>query len=66
VRDVAGAGERYNQPGAHPDGYLIYGADGRMMAFFASDQQPHPRAEPDDAKRIARILTSVRAQAKAP
>ena len=52
VREVAGTGERYNQMGEHPDGYLIYAADGRMLTFFISDNQPRPRAEPTDEERI--------------
>ena len=52
VREVAGTGERYNQFGEHPDGYISYGADGRMFAFIVSDQQPRPRAEPTDEERI--------------
>lgn len=52
VREVAGTSERYNQLGDHPDGYLSYGADGRMLTFFVSDEQPRPRAEPTDAERI--------------
>ena len=52
VREVAGTGEHYNQLGEHPDGYLTYGADGRMLVFFVSDEQPRPRAEPTDEERI--------------
>ena len=52
VREVAGTGERYNQLGEHPDGYLTYGTDGRMLVLFVSDDQPRPRAEPTDAERI--------------
>ena len=52
VREVTGTSERYNQLGDHPDGYLSYGADGRMLTFFVSDEQPRPRAEPTDAERI--------------
>ena len=29
VREVTGTGERYNQLGDHPDGYISYSADGR-------------------------------------
>jgi hypothetical protein len=36
VREVAGTGDRYNQLGEHPDGYLSYSSDGRMFAFFVS------------------------------
>lgn len=52
VREVAGTTERYNQLGEHPDGYLTYGADGRMLVFFVSDEQPRPSSEPTDAERI--------------
>jgi hypothetical protein len=51
VREVAGTGERYNQMGEQPDGYLSYSAGGRMLAFFVSDNQLHPRAEPSDEER---------------
>ena len=52
VREVAGTGERYNQLGEHPEGYLSYLPDGRMVAFFVSGDQPRPRAEPTDAERV--------------
>ena len=52
VREVASTGERYSQLGEHPDGYLSYGADGRMLVLFVSDQQPRPLAEPSDEERI--------------
>jgi Lipocalin-like domain len=52
VREVAGTGERYNQLGERPDGYLSYAADGRMLVLFVSDEQPRPRAEPTDDERI--------------
>jgi lipocalin-like protein len=52
VREVAGTGERYNQLGDRPDGYLSYSADGRMLVFFVSEEQPRPRAEPTDDERI--------------
>ena len=52
VREVAGTGERYNQLGEQPDGYISYGAEGRMLVFFVSDEQPHPRAEPTDDERV--------------
>ena len=52
LREVTGTGERYNQMGEHPDGYISYAADGRMLVFFVSDEQPRPRAEPSDEERI--------------
>ena len=51
-REVAGTGVKENQLGEHPDGYLSYGADGRMLVLFVSDEQPRPRAEPTDDQRI--------------
>ncbi len=52
VREVVGTGERYNQMGEHPDGYIMYTADGRMLVFFVADDQPRPRAEPTDEERV--------------
>ena len=52
VREVAGTGERYDQLGDHPDGYIAYSPDGRMFAFFVSADQPRPRSEPTDEERI--------------
>jgi Lipocalin-like domain len=52
VREVTGTGERYDQLGHHPNGYLSYAADGRMLVFFVSDEQPRPRGEPTDDDRI--------------
>ena len=52
ARLVAGTGERYNQMGEHPDGYISYAADGRVLVFFVSAEQPRPRAEPTDEERI--------------
>jgi hypothetical protein len=52
VREVSGTGERYNQLGDHPGGYLSYSSDGRMSVFFVSSDQPRPRQEPSDDERI--------------
>jgi hypothetical protein len=53
VREVMGTGERYDQLGAHPDGYINYAADGRMFAFFVAEGQPRPAGDvPSDAERI--------------
>ena len=53
VREVAGTGERYEQMGAEPDGYLTYTPDGRMLALFVAGNQARPRAEPTDEERIS-------------
>lgn len=52
VREVAGTGERYNQMGEHPDGYIMYSADRRMLVLFVSADQPRPHCEPTDDERI--------------
>jgi hypothetical protein len=52
IREVVGTDERYNQMGEHPDGYIMYTADGRMLVFFVTDDQPRPRAEPTDEERV--------------
>src|SRR6266446_6527035 len=53
VREMAGTGERYDQAGERPDGYLSYSADGRMYAFIIWDNRIRPRAAvPTDEERI--------------
>jgi hypothetical protein len=44
VREVLETGQRYNQFGEDPDGYLGYSPDGRMYAIFVR----HDRITPDD------------------
>ena len=54
VREIAATGERYDQLGTHPDGWIHYLADGRMIVMFVAGDQPHPAADvPTDAERIA-------------
>ena len=52
VREVAGTGERYNQLGEHPNGYISYSPDGRMVVLFVSGDQLRPLNEPSDEERI--------------
>jgi len=53
VREVAGTGERYNQAGERPDGYLSYSADGRMYALIIWGNRIKPRAAvPTDEERV--------------
>jgi hypothetical protein len=42
VREVAATGERYNERGEHPNGYLSYSADGRMYAIITWDNRATP------------------------
>ena len=53
VREVAETGERYNERGAHPDGYLGYAADGRMYAIITWDNRANPHdVVPNNEERI--------------
>jgi hypothetical protein len=52
VREVSGTGERYNQLGESPGGYLSYSPDGRMMVIFVASDQPRPKGEPSAEERI--------------
>ncbi|WP_439400238.1 lipocalin-like domain-containing protein (plasmid) [Bradyrhizobium sp. PMVTL-01] len=52
IREVVGSGERYDQLGKQPNGYLSYSADGRMIAFFVAEDQLHPLNEPTGEERI--------------
>ncbi len=42
VREVAATGERYNERGEHPNGYLGYAADGRMYAMITWNNRANP------------------------
>jgi hypothetical protein len=47
-------GEKSNLFGAHPDGYLNYGADGRMYAILLEEKRKTPAGMvPTEAERIA-------------
>ena len=47
-------GERRPALGAHPNGYLVFGADGRMAAYLEADGRKAPRT---DAERVAAYRT---------
>ena len=42
VREVTATGEKINQYGEHPSGYLGYSADGRMYAVITADNRIKP------------------------
>jgi hypothetical protein len=53
LRELAVTGEKINQLGEHPDGYLSYSADGRMYAIGTSDNRVKPRnVNPNDEERV--------------
>ena len=60
VREVLETGERYNQFGDNPDGYIGYSADGRMYAIFMrNDRIPPADAVPTDEEGVVLLGTMV-------
>jgi hypothetical protein len=46
-------GEKINQQGEHPNGYLSYSIDGRMISIVTSDNRVKPhKVNPEDEERI--------------
>ena len=61
--EVLATGEKHDDFGPHPTGYLGYGADGRMYAILAMDNRVKPRNTiPTDEEKI-RLFGSVIAYA---
>ncbi len=61
VREVSATGERYNQAGEHPNGYLSYSSDGRMYAIITWDNRikPHDVAPTDEERaKLHRTLAA--------
>ena len=53
VREVTATGEKFNQMGEHPSGYLGYSADGRMYATITADNRIKPLdPNPTDEQRV--------------
>jgi lipocalin-like protein len=53
VREVAATGERFNQIGEHPSGYLSYSHDGRMYAIIMFDNRAKPHeVNPTNEERV--------------
>ncbi len=60
VREVAATGERYNERGERPNGYLSYAADGRMYAIITWDNRPSPNdVVPSDEERVRLYRTMI-------
>lgn len=60
VREAAATGERYNERGEHPDGYLSYAADGRMSAIITCDNRAKPQdLVPTNDERIRLFGTMI-------
>ena len=53
VREITGTGERYNQLGEHPQGFLGYSSDGRMYAILVAGDRIKPQEEaPTDEEQV--------------
>jgi hypothetical protein len=52
VREVTATGEKFDQMGEHPNGYLSYSADGRMYAIITADRIKPLDANPTDDERV--------------
>jgi hypothetical protein len=60
VREVAATGERYNERGERPNGYLSYSPDGRMYAIITWDNRPSPNdVVPTDEERVRLYRTMI-------
>jgi Lipocalin-like domain len=60
VREVAATGERYNERGEHPNGYLAYSADGRMYAIITWENRIAPQdVVPTNDERIKLFGTMI-------
>jgi hypothetical protein len=58
---VLATGERLDQLGEHPNGYLSYSSDGRMYAIVSAENRVKPREfAPTDEERLIlhRALTA--------
>ena len=60
VREVVGTGQRYNEFGERPDGYISYLPDGRMHAMLVADNRVKPTgALPTDEEKAKLFGTMI-------
>jgi hypothetical protein len=53
VCEISATGQRYDEFGEHPDGYITYLPDGRMHAILVTNLRPRPAGPvPTDAEKI--------------
>jgi hypothetical protein len=60
-REVTATGEKFNQMGEHPNGYLNYSADGRMYAIATADNRTKPsdvNLTPDERAKLHQTLVA--------
>lgn len=60
IREEIPSGAKSDVMGAHPSGYINYGADGRMMVIIVGDRKRPvgPIATPEEAKALISSLIS--------
>jgi hypothetical protein len=63
VREVTATGEKFNQLGEHPNGYLSYSADGRMYAILTADNRIKPLEANPTAEQRAKLHQTLQAYA---
>src|SRR5688572_4225986 len=60
VREVVATGQRYNEFGAKPEGYITYLPDGRMHAMLVADNRVKPTgAVPTDEEKAKLFGTMI-------
>ena len=60
VREVIATGQRYNELGEKPDGYISYLPDGRMFAMIVADNRVKPGSTvPTDEEKIKLFGTMI-------
>jgi Lipocalin-like domain len=60
-REVTATGEKFNQMGEHPNGYLSYSPDGRMYAIVTTDNRTKPsdvNPTPDERAKLHQSLVA--------
>jgi hypothetical protein len=63
VREVVATGERYNEFGDKPDGYISYLPDGRMHAMLVADNRVKPAGAAPTEEEKARLFGTMIAYA---
>ena len=61
VREVTATGEKINQMGERPSGYISYSVDGRMYAILTADNRIKPEAAnptPDERAKLHQSLVA--------
>jgi Lipocalin-like domain len=63
IREVVATGQRYNEFGDKPDGYISYLPDGRMHAMLVADDRANPAGVAPTEEEKARLFGTMIAYA---